>query len=41
MALEARGSERLIVSCSIEAFGEEIFVDISIMGKAIDTFTDF
>ena len=31
----------MIVSCSIEEFGEETVGEISRLGKAIDTFTDF
>ena len=36
-----RGDERLIVSFSIESFGWEIIGELSVLGKAIDTFPDF
>ena len=41
VASEARGGECVILSCSVEAFGEEIVGKISILGKAIDTFPSF
>ena len=41
MAPEARGGKCVIVSCSVEAFGDEIVCKISRLGKAIDTFPNF
>ena len=41
VALEARDGECVIVSCSVEACGEEIVGKLSILGKVIDTFTNF
>ena len=41
VAPEVRGGECMIVSCSVEVFGEDIVGNISILGKAIDTFPNF
>ena len=38
---EAVGGEFVIVSCSVELFGEEIVGKLSRLGKAIDTFPNF
>ena len=38
---EAVGGEFVIVSCSVELFGEEIVGKLSRLGKVIDTFTNF
>ena len=40
MAPEARDGERLILSCSMEACGEEIVGKFFRLGKDIDIFTD-
>ena len=41
MAQDARGDEIMILSCSIEEFGDKILSKLYRLDKAIDTFPDF